>query len=382
MTMMWTGTVGLAARDLRILLRRPITLMWAFLMPPLFFSFIGRVTSGFATTMPENDPIAVFAPADSGFLLPALERRLGEVKYEPRRVESEQELNRFGKRLTIPPGLTEKVLRGEPVKLVFENKGEGAGAAYDTLRIRKAVYGLLAEVVATGRLEGTITEAGLRKTGALPRQLQIEVVAAGRRKEIPNGYQQSVPGSLVMFTLMVMLTSGGISLVIERKQGILRRLASSPMSRPAVVASKLGSRFALGLLQLVVGIIVASFMYRIDWGSAPLALGALLVAYVALCASLGVWLGSIARSEGQAAALGTIGGNVLAALGGCWWPAEITPAWMQKMALALPTGITMNGLHQLMSFGADGSAVLPQIAALAAGTVLFGWLAARSFRFQ
>lgn len=40
---------------------------------------------------------------------------------------------------------------------------------------------------------------------------------------------------------------------MRRKQGILRRLASSPLSRPAVVAAKLGSRFVLGLVQLAVG---------------------------------------------------------------------------------------------------------------------------------
>ncbi len=74
--------------------------------------------------------------------------------------------------------------------------------------------------------------------------------------------------------------------------------------------------------------------------------------------------------------------NVLAALGGCWWPIEITPGWVQKLALLLPTGWIMDALHKLMSFGAAPSAVLPHLAAQAGLAVASAWLLARRFRFQ
>ena len=49
---------------------------------------------------------------------------------------------------------------------------------------------------------------------------------------------------------------------------------------------------------------------------------------------------------------------LLAALGGCWWPIEITPEWMQQLALFLPTGWVMDALHKLMYFGGDLASVL------------------------
>ena len=72
----------------------------------------------------------------------------------------------------------------------------------------------------------------------------------------------------------------------------------------------------------------------------------------------------------------------MAGLGGCWWPIEITPPWAQKLALFLPTGLTMNALHKLVNFGAAPAAVLPHLVALvvAAGVAL--WLLSRRFRFQ
>ena len=45
------------------------------------------------------------------------------------------------------------------------------------------------------------------------------MAAAGKRKEIPSGFDQAIPGILVMFTLLVLLTSGGSMLVFERNQG-------------------------------------------------------------------------------------------------------------------------------------------------------------------
>jgi ABC-2 type transport system permease protein len=72
----------------------------------------------------------------------------------------------------------------------------------------------------------------------------------------------------------------------------------------------------------------------------------------------------------------------MGALGGCWWPIEVVPSWMQKMALFLPSGCAMNGMHKLVSFGASPGTVIPNIVALLAGTVLLGFLATRYFKFD
>jgi ABC-type multidrug transport system permease subunit len=80
--------------------------------------------------------------------------------------------------------------------------------------------------------------------------------------------------------------------------------------------------------------------------------------------------------------IGVLSKNVMAALGGCWWPIEITPAWMQKLSLALPTGWAMDALHKLVSFGEAPASVLPHLFVLATASLAAGWIAARRFRFQ
>jgi ABC-type multidrug transport system permease subunit len=135
-------------------------------------------------------------------------------------------------------------------------------------------------------------------------------------------------------------------------------------------------------VQLTLGIITGTLIFGMHWGPNFPVVVLLLLVYGAMMAALGMFLGCIAKTEGQAIAVGVLASNTLAALGGCWWPIEVAPAWMQKLALFLPTGWAMNALHGLVSFQAAPITVLPNIAAmLALGALLFG-AATRSFRWE
>lgn len=71
----------IARRDFWILLRHPVTLLWVFVMPVIFFSFIGRITGGLGPGPDRPDVIGVLAPSDAGFLAPALQRHLAATGY-------------------------------------------------------------------------------------------------------------------------------------------------------------------------------------------------------------------------------------------------------------------------------------------------------------
>ncbi len=139
---------------------------------------------------------------------------------------------------------------------------------------------------------------------------------------------------------------------------------------------------ALGLVQIGFAMLVGSLLFGIGWGESLGMVLAVLFAYAALTAALGLLLGSLARSEGQAVGLGVLAANVLAALGGCWWPIEITPGWMQSFARYLPTGATMDALHKLVNFGLPAASALPHLAAMLLAALLVGRLSGRLFRYQ
>ena len=372
----------LARMDARYLLTRRETILWTFVMPVIFFYFIGTITRNAAGGGEARDPIAVSVPADAGFLAGEVIDRLKAANYRVVRTQTRQEFEEFGTRLEIPAGFTDAVLAGQPQKIRLTRTGEDIGADYDRVRLTRAVYTVLADLVVVTAGGGEATRDRFAALEREPRSLTLEVRPAGRRIDPPSGFEQSVPGTMVMFTLLVMFTSGAVSLTIERHQGILRRLASSPMRRGSVVAGKWGARMAVGAIQLAFAMIVGTVLFHVRWGSNLPAVALVLLAYGALAATLGMLLGNFGRTEGQVIGFGVILSNLLAGLGGCWWPIEITPLWAQKLALFLPTGLAMDALHKLVNFGASPAEVAPHFLVLTAATLAGMWLLARSFRFQ
>jgi ABC-2 type transport system permease protein len=365
----------LAYRDLLYLIRRRETWLWTFVMPVVFFYFIGNVTGGFGSHE-KRDPIAVLVPPDAGFLADELIRRLEQRNFQILHVEH------YFRELRIPPGFTQSVLAGQPVKLELTRNGAGMDTDYDQTRAARAVYTVLADLVAVSSQGGTPSPSTFAQLAQQPHLITLDVTSAGKRKEPPLGFEQAVPGTLVMFTLLIMFTSGGASLLIERRQGILLRLASSPMSRGAVVLGKWGARVTLGFIQILFAMAAGKILFKVNWGDHLGAILVLLAAYASLAALLGMLLGNFSRSDGQVVGLGVIASNVMAALGGCWWPIEITPRWTQDLALVFPTGWAMDGLHKLMSFGDSPEAVIPNICACLVAALIAGYVLARTFRFQ
>jgi ABC-type multidrug transport system permease subunit len=128
--------------------------------------------------------------------------------------------------------------------------------------------------------------------------------------------------------------------------------------------------------------IAGTVLFGVSWGPNLPVLLLVLAAYAALATALGILLGNFARTEAQVIGIGVTAANIMAALGGCWWPIEITPQWTQKLALLFPTGWAMDAVHKLMSFGAPPASVIPHLAVMTLAALAAGYLVARWFRFQ
>ena len=106
-----------------------------------------------------------------------------------------------------------------------------------------------------------------------------------------------------------------------------------------------------------------------------------LVVLLIAVAGLATLLGAVLHTPAQASSVGWIVAMVLAALGGCWWPSEVMPAWMRTAAHALPTAWAMDAFHALISFGQGLDAVLLPCTVLLGFAVVFSVLGARYLSF-
>ena len=376
----------LARTDLKLALRERSTILWLFIMPAVFFYFIGTVTQG-GVGFTDSTVELLVENGDGGFLSQHLESRLEENLFSIIRVDeipspADGEEPAKYRRLVIPPGFTENLRAEKTVTVSFDGLQSGFGNQYDLFRVQKAAYSVLGDLVVVKSTGAVLSPGELQLATAESRPVQLLVTPAGRQMQIPSGFQQAIPGTLVMFTLLVLLTSGAAMLVDDREKQLLRRLASAPLTRGQVVMGKWAGRMALATVQIAVAIGVSfTPLFDMNWGQALPMVVVILLAWGALCTSLALLLGSLAKTDNQAANLGAFATMTLAALGGCWWPIEVAPAWMQQLQMFTPTGWTMDAMHKLISFDMAWQSALPHLATLVIATLAVGWLASKRFRF-
>ena len=379
---MFRDALFIGSRDAWWQLRSREAILWLFLMPIAFFWFIGTVTAGFGGGGDAPTPLTLLVPPDAGFLGNRVARELDRNGFSVRSVSEIPAGAKPGRLLVLPPRFTSDVVAGEETVVRFHLLADDLSSDRNRIRAQRAVYTVLADVVASAAGGSVPSEESIDAIRSLPRNVALDIRRAGAEPRIPSGFEQAIPGIMVMFTLLVLLTTGAVTLVVERRAGLLRRLASTPMRRSSIVLGKWIGRMALALVQVAFAMTAGTLLFDMSWGPAPLMVVVVVAAWAALCASLGLLLGVLARTEAQAIGVGVLASNVLAALGGCWWPVEVTPSWMQTLAKSLPTGWAMDALHRLVSFGQGPVSVLPHLAALLLGALVLGWLATRRFRYS
>jgi ABC-type multidrug transport system permease subunit len=175
-----------------------------------------------------------------------------------------------------------------------------------------------------------------------------------------NIFDQEVPGFGVTFVLLGMLFGVALGLADEREWGTLDRLRASRSPIAATLVGKLLSRFLVGLGQMIILFTVGRLAFGIELGQTPAALLLPSAAIVFAAASFGLMVAAVVPARDSVLPAGAIAIMTMAAVGGCWWPQELEPAFMKTLALSLPTTWTMNAYNDLMirHFPAS-SAILP-----------------------
>ena len=374
--------VFLMLADTAHLLRRREIWVWAFGLPLIFFYFIGTITARWSTGGNENNVLAVYVAAGAGPIADHLLAHLKTLDYSIARVPARPALTGYDRQLSIPADFSTDILAHKQTILIFKRHDSGLDAEHDTVRLDRAIFTVLGDLIVLDNANESPTVESLNALDRAPRLVRLVTKAAGHRKVAPSGFEQAVPGSMVFFILMVMLSYGAGSLVAEREQGILRRLACSPMSRASVVSGKWGARMSIGLIQIAFAMVTGTLLFHVRWGSYVWMVLLVLIAYAAFSTATGILLGTLARTKSQAGAFGALAANLLACIGGCWWPMEIMPRTMQTISQLTPPGMAMDALHQLVNFGSGPIAAVPGALALFALAGVASFFAARKFRFQ
>ncbi len=199
---------------------------------------------------------------------------------------------------------------------------------------------------------------------------------------LPTGSGRPVdflfPGVLALAVMSTSMVSLAIATGFERQTGVLKRLGSTPLTRPELLGAKTIAIVAIEALQIAV-LVIEGLALGFHFGAASIgvALGGAILGTVAF-AGIGLLMaGSMPALTTLAAANGLY--LVLLLIGGMIIPLTKLPAGLRTAAGWLPSGALSNLLHQgFRGAGTSGQAWI----VLAVWAVIAPVAAALAFRWE
>ncbi len=389
----------IALNDLRLTFGDRAAVMWLLLFPIVFATFFGIVMGGGNGNPADVKASLTLVNEDGGVLATNFITELESQGLDLNVVTMEELalLENPYRTLVIPADFTTKVFSGIQVTLQLKKQPDTSeeAALLAQTRIIRAISRSIGRIItASASSIDTSIDANIdikaispeefESVQATPDLVLVESQYAGRSEVIPSGFSQSIPGNTVMFVMLIALTYGAATLSGERQNGLLHRLATTPLSKREIIFGKILGRLVIASLQVTILVLVA-FVAHLIFG---IVIGNIfnvwivLLVYNLCVAPLGVAFGAWFRDPERAANIGVILTMVMAALGGCWWPIEIVPASMQKLALIFPTTWAMKALHGVISFGRSLPELMLPLAVLLGFAIVFTAIAVRSLRIE
>jgi len=366
--------------DLRLFMKSKASYIWLFAVPLAFVYFMGFANRGPGDPYNRRPPVLV-ENYDTNYLGRVF---LDELGAQDMRLINPTNHESAARTIRIPTNFTERVLSGAQSKVGFYQRDGSAesDAAIIEVRLVRALIAMnshLLEAATQTNAPATITEQQLREVMKKPNPVSLKATFAGRQP-VPSGFNFSLPGNLVMYLMMNLMIYGGASVAAERRNGVIRRLMVHPVTKLELVMGKIYGLILLGAVQIIFFLAVGKFVLGVNLGANLPAVTLTLLVFGWVGGSMGVLVGSLLASDDRVTGVCVLAGLLMGALGGCWWPLELAPPGLQKVALCLPTGWALKALNQLISFGSGFDAIILPLAVLLGFGLAANLLAARFFK--
>ncbi|MED3803129.1 ABC transporter permease [Lysinibacillus xylanilyticus] len=140
---------------------------------------------------------------------------------------------------------------------------------------------------------------------------------------------------------MLFLISFSTSLILEDKlTGVYDRITATPLTRSSYFSQHMLASFLVAAIQVLLLISSLPKLVDISYGSTSnqqLEVIAVCLALALACVAIGVAISRFSKSALMASSLTALINIPMLMLGGCFWPREIMPDFMQRISDFMPT---------------------------------------------
>jgi ABC-2 type transport system permease protein len=362
--------------DLKLMVTDKVFFFWVLVFPMIFILIFGnlfktdRNLTKAALTVMNNDKGQWGAYFIEKIKAPGVE--LTVVEKEPKE---------YIRMLVIPNDFSQQIENKKAQELVLKKHSDTnlkAGQLAE-IKIVQGIARIITELVLHGDKDIKtffIQKPEFRNIVEIKSQFPENTIV-----KIPSGFDHVIPGILVQFVMMMVMIYGGVTVMEDRKRGVLSRILFSSVNFRELVSGKILGRLLMGLLQSFILIVAGILLFHLNLGNYVLVFLNILF-FCAAMACLSIFIGSVLKSEDLIVGVSVLLSNIFAALGGSWWPIEIVPQTFRTVGMVSPSYWAMDVFHQVIFFNKGLQDIAFNFIILSIYIVVFLFLAARFFKIQ
>lgn len=278
--------------------------------------------------------------------------------------------------LQVSKGFQDKVVADSQPKVIFKHSADFTSTSMVNQIVSNALSKIAIETKASTVWSSYSHQSwdGMYKkldqqSAVTTSAIQKVSITKNTQKQEMGGMSARSAGFSIMFVMIVMMSVTGV-LLDARKTGVWSRLLSTPASRFQIMAGYFLSFFLIGWIQFGVLMAASSLLFGVQWGN--LAGIVVLVSALLLCVvGLGLFISGFVKTAEQQSALGSVIITATCMLGGVYWPLDIVPAFMQKIADFIPQTWAMRGFTELIARGGNVADIIAPVCVLLAFAATF-----------
>ena len=188
---------------------------------------------------------------------------------------------------------------------------------------------------------------------------------------------------LLGFSILGLGIFGPVNVFPElKKQGILRRLHTTPLRVWQYFLATMASQAIIGLITMAVMFGVAIAVFHLNVVGNMFVLAFYLVVSIIMILGIGLALGGWARNERQAAPLTNIVVFPMMFLSGTFFPRYIMPEWLQHSTAYVPLTPVIDGIRLIATEGKSLIDIAPQFGLIIGWAIIIYAIAFRVFRWE